>query len=156
MGRPSTPTSEASTKVGAGSSAMRADKFLTPSPKARRRKLSTSTNGSAPSPRPDLTAPRPRSGLGIRNHTELVARMVEKDRACHRDRARETARNVFLFLLAFRVLNALCVRTFFQPDEYFQALEPAWRMAFGEESGAWITWVCDRVSAMRFAQCDCL
>ncbi|ORY69998.1 GPI mannosyltransferase 3 [Pseudomassariella vexata] len=43
-------------------------------------------------------------------------------------------------LFAFRLINALCVRTFFQPDEYFQALEPAWQMAFGHESGAWLTW----------------
>jgi hypothetical protein len=44
-------------------------------------------------------------------------------------------------LLMFRFINALCVRTFFQPDEYFQALEPAWDMAFGNSSGAWLTWV---------------
>jgi hypothetical protein len=39
------------------------------------------------------------------------------------------------------------VKTFFQPDEYFQSLEPAWQIAFGEDQGAWITWVsgCDRV-----------
>ena len=54
-----------------------------------------------------------------------------------------TAQNIFLFLLAFRILNALSVRTFFQPDEYFQALEPAWEIAFGPKSGAWITWVWD-------------
>ncbi|KAK8177187.1 Alg9-like mannosyltransferase family-domain-containing protein [Phyllosticta citrichinensis] len=48
--------------------------------------------------------------------------------------------HVFLLLLALRILNALTTRTFFQPDEYFQALEPAWQMAFGEASGAWITW----------------
>ncbi|KAL1964626.1 hypothetical protein VTN77DRAFT_6800 [Rasamsonia byssochlamydoides] len=48
--------------------------------------------------------------------------------------------NVLLFLVAFRILNALCVRTFFQPDEFFQSLEPAWQVAFGEDSGAWITW----------------
>ena len=48
-----------------------------------------------------------------------------------------------LFLIAFRILNALTIKTFFQPDEYFQALEPAWRMVFGEGSGAWITWVSD-------------
>lgn len=53
-----------------------------------------------------------------------------------------SAQDVLLFLVAFRILNALTVRTFFQPDEYFQSLEPAWRMVFGEESGAWITWVC--------------
>lgn len=49
--------------------------------------------------------------------------------------------NVLLFLLALRLFNALTVHTFFQPDEYFQALEPAWKLAFGEGAGAWITWV---------------
>lgn len=43
-------------------------------------------------------------------------------------------------LLVFRFLNALSVVTFFQPDEYYQSLEPAWQMAFGSDSGAWITW----------------
>jgi GPI mannosyltransferase 3 len=50
-------------------------------------------------------------------------------------------RDILLFLVAFRILNALIVSTFFQPDEYFQSLEPAWRMVFGEDSGVWITWV---------------
>ena len=49
--------------------------------------------------------------------------------------------NVLLFLIAFRILNALSIKTFFQPDEYFQSLEPAWQIAFGPDSGAWITWV---------------
>lgn len=49
--------------------------------------------------------------------------------------------NILLSLIAFRILNALCVRTFFQPDEFFQSLEPAWQLAFGKDSGAWITWV---------------
>lgn len=49
--------------------------------------------------------------------------------------------NVLLFLVAFRILNALSLRTFFQPDEFFQSLEPAWGIAFGKDSGAWITWV---------------
>ena len=48
--------------------------------------------------------------------------------------------NVLLFLIAFRICNALIIRTFFQPDEYFQSLEPAWQLAFGNDSGAWITW----------------
>ncbi|GAB7342094.1 hypothetical protein MBLNU457_g0370t1 [Dothideomycetes sp. NU457] len=47
---------------------------------------------------------------------------------------------VLLSLIAFRVCNALVIRTFFQPDEYFQSLEPAWQLAFGNDSGAWITW----------------
>ncbi|KAK4250558.1 glycosyltransferase [Corynascus novoguineensis] len=48
--------------------------------------------------------------------------------------------DILRVLLLFRFLNALCVRTFFQPDEYFQALEPAWNFAFGSDSGAWLTW----------------
>jgi phosphatidylinositol glycan class B len=48
---------------------------------------------------------------------------------------------VFFLLLALRILNALTLRTFFQPDEYFQSLEPAWQIAFGQDSGAWVTWV---------------
>jgi phosphatidylinositol glycan class B len=50
------------------------------------------------------------------------------------------ATNILLFLIAFRLVNAFTVRTFFQPDEFFQSLEPAWQIAFGENQGAWITW----------------
>ena len=64
-----------------------------------------------------------------------------RKRALERLRQAATAKDVFLFLLAFRLLNALAVQTFFQPDEYFQSLEPAWQIAFGENSGAWLTWV---------------
>ncbi|KAF2809649.1 uncharacterized protein BDZ99DRAFT_571427 [Mytilinidion resinicola] len=48
--------------------------------------------------------------------------------------------NVLLLLLALRIVSALTLRTFFQPDEYFQSLEPAWQLAFGQHAGAWITW----------------
>ncbi|RMZ75742.1 hypothetical protein DV737_g5155, partial [Chaetothyriales sp. CBS 132003] len=48
--------------------------------------------------------------------------------------------DVLLFLIASRILNALVLQTFFQPDEYFQALEPGWNFAFGQGSGAWVTW----------------
>ena len=44
-------------------------------------------------------------------------------------------------MILFRSINALNLKTFFQPDEYFQSLEPAWQMAFGKDAGAWITWV---------------
>ncbi|KAK0268629.1 glycosylphosphatidylinositol anchor biosynthesis [Friedmanniomyces endolithicus] len=53
---------------------------------------------------------------------------------------RRQAYGVFVALLVFRLVNALSVQTYFQPDEYFQSLEPAWQMAFGLDSGAWITW----------------
>lgn len=58
-----------------------------------------------------------------------------------RAKAQATPHNILLFLVAFRILNALTVRTFFQPDEFFQSLEPAWQVVFGSDSGAWITWV---------------
>ncbi|KAJ5980296.1 GPI mannosyltransferase [Penicillium waksmanii] len=54
--------------------------------------------------------------------------------------ASSTTTNILLFLIAFRILNAFTLRTFFQPDEFFQSLEPAWQIAFGKEQGAWITW----------------
>src|SRR5256885_14535389 len=58
-----------------------------------------------------------------------------------------TAQDILLFLVAFRILNALTVRTFFQPDEFFQSLEPAWQTAFGKNSGAWITWASTVLNA---------
>lgn len=54
----------------------------------------------------------------------------------------QTASDVWIVLIIFRCINALLVWTFFQPDEYFQSLEPAWQIAFGSQSGAWITWAC--------------
>ncbi|KAK8049180.1 GPI mannosyltransferase [Apiospora phragmitis] len=56
-------------------------------------------------------------------------------------RRAQQVRDALSVLFGFRLLNALCLRTFFQPDEYFQALEPAWRIAFGADSGPWMTWV---------------
>ncbi|CAI4219150.1 unnamed protein product [Parascedosporium putredinis] len=53
------------------------------------------------------------------------------------------AKNVLGALLLLRLVNSALVQTFFQPDEYFQCLEPAWRAAFGEGSGAYITWEWD-------------
>jgi hypothetical protein len=59
----------------------------------------------------------------------------------HPEVRRQQVFDIFYVLLGFRIVNAILSRTFFQPDEYFQALEPAWRLAFGPESGAWLTWV---------------
>lgn len=44
---------------------------------------------------------------------------------------------VFVASLVIRLFNAFTIRTFFQPDEYFQALEPAHNMVFGY---GYITW----------------
>ncbi|KAI0476719.1 glycosyltransferase family 22 protein [Xylaria cf. heliscus] len=52
----------------------------------------------------------------------------------------EQAREALAVIFAVRFVNSLCVRTFFQPDEYFQVLEPAWQLLYGDNSGAWLTW----------------
>jgi phosphatidylinositol glycan class B len=56
-------------------------------------------------------------------------------------------------IIIIRLINAFWVTTFFQPDEFFQSLEPAWDLAFGPNSGAWLTWVstylpnlCNRIA----------
>ncbi|KAL8725114.1 MAG: hypothetical protein Q9166_007556 [cf. Caloplaca sp. 2 TL-2023] len=67
-----------------------------------------------------------------------------------------TLQDILLFLIAFRILNALSIRTFFQPDEYFQSLEPAWEIAFGASSGAWITWVREANRSLLWNQTDWL
>lgn len=54
---------------------------------------------------------------------------------------RDSTLGLFALLLALRIVNALTLRTFFQPDEFFQSLEPAWQLAFGRTGNAWITWV---------------
>jgi phosphatidylinositol glycan class B len=51
---------------------------------------------------------------------------------------------VLLLLVALRIVNALVLKTFYVPDEYYQSLEPAWQLAFGSNSGAWITWVGEK------------
>ncbi|KAI8628639.1 glycosyltransferase family 22 protein [Xylariaceae sp. FL1651] len=52
----------------------------------------------------------------------------------------DQAREALAVIFTIRFVNALCVRTFFQPDEYYQVLEPAWHMLYGANSGAWLTW----------------
>lgn len=39
--------------------------------------------------------------------------------------------------LSFRILVALCTSTVFQPDEYYQALEPAHHLVFGYGHLTW-------------------
>lgn len=43
--------------------------------------------------------------------------------------------NVWLFVLLYRLINALMVRTQFDPDEYWQTLEPAYCLVFGVTDG---------------------
>ncbi|KAK3671904.1 glycosylphosphatidylinositol anchor biosynthesis [Recurvomyces mirabilis] len=76
-----------------------------------------------------------------RNARRAVTRPRSPQAAVHSaPRQAQVSLYVFLSLLAIRVVNVFVVQTFFQPDEYFQSLEPAWQLAFGPDSGAWITW----------------
>ncbi|KKZ66620.1 hypothetical protein EMCG_00183 [[Emmonsia] crescens] len=88
------------------------------------------------------TSPRPRKAAStVDNEYDSRSKTPKpRARASPRRIDSSTPQNILLFLVAFRALNALCVRTFFQPDEFFQSLEPAWQIAFGRDSGAWITW----------------
>ncbi|KAI0390249.1 glycosyltransferase family 22 protein [Xylariaceae sp. FL0594] len=52
----------------------------------------------------------------------------------------QQTREALAVIFAIRFANTLTVRTFFQPDEYFQVLEPAWQWIYGSDSGAWLTW----------------
>lgn len=79
--------------------------------------------------------------FGLDNSTYLEDNKDFRKHAIERVKEVSVSQDIFLFLLAFRILNALSIRTFFQPDEFFQSLEPAWEIAFGADSGAWITWV---------------
>ncbi|KAK3692421.1 glycosyltransferase family 22 protein [Podospora appendiculata] len=73
---------------------------------------------------------------------KAAAAHTKPNRRLHPEVLTAQAQDILSVLLALRFINALCVRTFFQPDEYFQALEPAWTVAFGsvDETGAWLTW----------------
>lgn len=45
--------------------------------------------------------------------------------------------STFKVLLIFRIINAITTRTFFQADEFWQALEPAHLKAFGYGKLTW-------------------
>ncbi|KAK6222301.1 glycosylphosphatidylinositol anchor biosynthesis [Pestalotiopsis sp. IQ-011] len=61
-------------------------------------------------------------------------------RPVQQNTAAAQVKDALAVLFAFRIANVLCIRTYFQPDEYFQALEPAWQLVFGPDGGAWMTW----------------
>lgn len=55
---------------------------------------------------------------------------------------------VFMLVLSFRLLNALAIRTFFSPDQFYQLEEPAWLLTFGPHAGAYITWVSSSIQSL--------
>ena len=54
---------------------------------------------------------------------------------------------VFLGLCAFRMLNAALIRTQFDPDEYWQTLEPAYCLTFTDDDSCFYTWEWTRRAA---------
>lgn len=56
------------------------------------------------------------------------------------DRSKLKLRYIFIAVFFFRLFNAISIKTFFQPDEYYQVLEPAHKFAFGY---GYITWEWD-------------
>ena len=87
--------------------------------------------------------PMSQASTKVGHESSVISDKAEsfRRRALERVKQASTAQDVLIFLIAFRILNALSVKTFFQPDEFFQSLEPAWDIAFGANTGAWITWV---------------
>ncbi|KAF7876763.1 hypothetical protein EAF04_001846 [Stromatinia cepivora] len=96
------------------------------------------SNSITTSPPTAVTIPSPQPP----NHKlEIQSRNPDiEENGLHKLVNEQTAKDIWTFLFVFRVFNSFLVKTFFQPDEYFQSLEPAWQMAFGSNSGAWLTW----------------
>ncbi len=92
--------------------------------------------------KPAAESLRARHKAGAAGNENTASSNLRTEGKVHAQVAAAQVQDVVSLLLALRFINALCVRTFFQPDEYFQALEPAWSIAFGRDSGAWLTWVC--------------
>jgi hypothetical protein len=46
-------------------------------------------------------------------------------------------KKILFALICIRIFNALTIRTFFQPDEYYQAIEPAWKFVYGYGETTW-------------------
>jgi Alg9-like mannosyltransferase family len=46
-------------------------------------------------------------------------------------------KRIILALICIRVFNVLTITTFFQPDEYYQSLEPAWKLVYGYGETTW-------------------
>ena len=95
----------------------------------RRRKKKVSTSDAASSPRHkthsvdeqcDFTEEDPEPSMEPPNiQPQVLQRILSSEKT------------LFLGLVAFRVLNAMMIQTAYVPDEYWQSLEVAHRMAFG-------------------------
>lgn len=77
----------------------------------------------------------------VGSHASKPLKAASGERASFTTSTTSSISSVLYRLLVIRAFNAYWMLTFFQPDEYFQALEPAWQAAFGDASAAWLTWV---------------
>lgn len=75
---------------------------------------------------PAAPAPTTRSS---RSHRRPIAELLAMAPASTSSSWRPL--HLFLLLVAFRVVNALVVRTYFNPDEYLQGPEVAHKLVFG-------------------------
>lgn len=72
------------------------------------------------------------------NHTDEEGEEAGNQDLATRPYSTPRLRNVLLFCLGFRaVLGLVGQRTFFQPDEYYQSLEPAHRFVWGTGFETW-------------------
>ncbi|CAA0836061.1 Alg9-like mannosyltransferase family [Striga hermonthica] len=55
----------------------------------------------------------------------------------HIENSHPSLSNIFIFCLVTRIINSLLVQTYFNPDEHWQALEVAHRIAFGYGHLTW-------------------
>lgn len=74
---------------------------------------------------------RRRSGIGLVNLSKVEQRNKSAADSKEEGKSKWDDINVWLGCLALRILNALLVRTYFNPDEHWQALEVAHRLVFG-------------------------
>ncbi|XVE71741.1 hypothetical protein DITRI_Ditri10aG0176200 [Diplodiscus trichospermus] len=63
--------------------------------------------------------------------------LCEEDEEKQEKKSPDSSKNVFAICLGFRMLNALLIQTYFNPDEHWQALEVAHRIAFAYGHLTW-------------------
>ncbi|KAF0913032.1 hypothetical protein E2562_019806 [Oryza meyeriana var. granulata] len=87
--------------------------------------------------RSNAAGPQPPEGVGVGDSTAAEASSTDKERRDLLPWVLGSDPRVLALALAFRAANALLVRTYFNPDEYWQCLEVAHRIVFGYGHLTW-------------------
>lgn len=66
-----------------------------------------------------------------RKNPNLIPSQDDNEKKIHLSDSKFSDNKVFLLCLAIRLVNALLVQTYFNPDEHWQALEVAHKITFG-------------------------